>query len=93
MLFDRFLSGSLLVEEIKSIRFITSDVAVVVAIGGTIEADQSNINPERNSIHMVIALKHINDKWFFTAFQNTRAQYLGIPEKIEELTRKLKQID
>ena len=33
------------------------DVAVVVAIGGTIEGDQSNINPERNSIHPIIALK------------------------------------
>jgi hypothetical protein len=47
----------------------------------------------RNSIHMIIAIKHINDKWFFTAFQNTRAQYFGRPEKIEELTRELKQID
>jgi hypothetical protein len=55
-------TGSRLVGKIKSILFITSDVAVVVAIGGTIEADQSNINPVRNSIHMIIALKHLNDK-------------------------------
>jgi uncharacterized protein (TIGR02246 family) len=91
MLFDKFLSGSRLIGKIKSIRFLTSDVAVVVAIGGTIEAGQSNINPERNSIHTIIAIKHVNSKWFFTAFQNTRAQYLGRPDKVEELTRELEQ--
>jgi uncharacterized protein (TIGR02246 family) len=62
MLFDMFLGEGRLLGKIKSIRFITSDVAVVVAIGGTLEADQSNINPERNSIRTIIALKNINDK-------------------------------
>jgi uncharacterized protein (TIGR02246 family) len=62
MLFDMFLSGSPLVGKIKSMRFNIWDVAVVVAIGGTIKADQSNINPERNSIHTIVALKNINDK-------------------------------
>jgi hypothetical protein len=62
MLFDMFLIVSPLLGKIKSRRFITSDVAVVVAIGGTLEADQSNINPERNSIRTIIALKNINDK-------------------------------
>jgi uncharacterized protein (TIGR02246 family) len=56
MLFDMFLGEGRLLGKIKSIRFITSDVAVVVAIGGTLEADQSNINPERNSRHPIITL-------------------------------------
>ena len=43
-------------------QFVIWDVAVVVAIGGTIKADQSNINPERNSIQTIVALKNINGK-------------------------------
>ena len=55
--FDKFLKGSRLIGKIKSIRFVTIDVAIMIAIGGTVMAGQSDIEPERNSIHTIVAVK------------------------------------
>ena len=89
MLFDKFIKGSRLVGRIRSIRFVTDDVAVMVAVGGTVMAGQSDIEPDRNSIHTLVAVKHGN-KWRFTAFQNTRAQFIGRPEESQALTEELR---
>ena len=89
-LFHQMLKGTRLLGKIKSIRFLTSGVAVIVAVGGTIEAGQTSINPDRNSIHTIVAIKQ-DSKWHFSAFQNTRAQYVGRPEMSEALTRELEQ--
>lgn len=42
------------------------DLAVVVGVGGTVMTGRSDIEPDRNSIHTLVALKH-NGKWRFTA--------------------------
>ena len=57
----------------------------MVAVGGTVMAEQSDIEPERNSIHTLVAIKH-DGKWHFTAFQNSRAQFIGRPEESQALT-------
>lgn len=82
-----FLGEGRLLGKIKSRRFITSDVAVVVAIGGTLEADQSNINSRAkfNTPHY-----HINDMILY-CISKYKSTILGRPEKIEELTRELEQ--
>jgi uncharacterized protein (TIGR02246 family) len=80
MLFDKFLRGSRLIGKIRSIRFVTEDVAIMTAVGGTIMAGQSDIEPERNSIYTIVVVK-CDKNWYFTAFQNTRAQYIGRPEE------------
>jgi uncharacterized protein (TIGR02246 family) len=36
MLFDKFLSGSRLIGKIKSMRFIAENVAIMIAVGGTV---------------------------------------------------------
>ena len=41
----------------RRIRFLSSDVAIMIAVGGTVMAGQSNIEPERNSIHTLVAIK------------------------------------
>lgn len=90
ILFDKFLKGSRLIGKIRSIRFLTSDVAVIIAVGGTVMAGQSNIEPERNSIHTLIAIK-CNGNWCLTAFQNTRAMFIGRPEQSQALTEELQE--
>jgi uncharacterized protein (TIGR02246 family) len=90
MLFDKFLRGSRLIGKIKSIRFVTMDVAIMIAVGGTVMAGQWDIEPERNSIHTIVAVKRDNN-WYFTAFQNSRAQYIGRPEISRALTEELRQ--
>jgi hypothetical protein len=72
MLFDKFLKGSRLIGKIKSIRFVTNDVPMMIAVGGTIMTGQLDIEPERNSIHTIVALKRYSSDWYFTAFQNSR---------------------
>src|ERR671924_1004928 len=78
-LFDVFLKGSRLVGKVRSVRFVTSDVAVMHAVGGTLMAGQSDIDPERNSIHTLVVVKSSSssgggNEWRLAAFQNTRAQ-------------------
>jgi uncharacterized protein (TIGR02246 family) len=91
-LFDVFLKGSRLVGKVRSVRFVTSDIAVMHAVGGTVMAGQSDIDPERNSIHTLVAVKsRSGDKWHLAAFQNTRAQFVGRPEQSQALTEELRQ--
>ena len=90
MLFDKFVKGSRLIGKIRSIRFVTVDIAIMIAVGGTVMAGQSDIEPERNSIHTIVAVKREN-YWHFTAFQNSRAQYIGRPEKSQSLTEELRR--
>jgi uncharacterized protein (TIGR02246 family) len=93
-LFDKFLKGSRLVGKIRGIRFLTPDVAVMHAVGGTAMAGQSDIDPDRNSVHTLVAMKRSGDggKWCLAAFQNTRAQYLGRPEQSQALTEELRRL-
>jgi uncharacterized protein (TIGR02246 family) len=94
--FDKFLKGSHLVGKVRSIRFLTPDVAVMHAVGGTGMAGQFDIDPDRNSVHTLVAMKRGGDggdssKWCFAAFQNTRANYMGRPEESQAVTDELRQ--
>ena len=89
-LFDKFIKGSRLVGKIRSIRFLTHYIIVMVAVGGTVMAGKSDIEPERNSVHTLVAIKH-DGKWHFTAFQNSRAQFIGRPEESQALTEELRR--
>jgi uncharacterized protein (TIGR02246 family) len=62
MLFDKFVKGSHFIGKIRSICFVTEDVAIMIAVGGTVMAGQSDIDPDRNSIHTLVAVKR-NVKW------------------------------
>jgi uncharacterized protein (TIGR02246 family) len=90
-LFDKFVKGTRLVGKVKHIRFPNPTVAIVVGISGTIERGHGTINPERNSIHTIVAVK-CDHGWSFTSFQNTRAQYIEDTGKIDALTKELEQL-
>jgi uncharacterized protein (TIGR02246 family) len=53
-LFDTFVKGSRLIGKVRSVRFLTPDVAVLHAVGGTIMAGQLDIEPERNSVQTLV---------------------------------------
>ncbi len=90
-LFDMFLKGSRLVGKVRSVRFLTSDVAVMHAIGGTVMPGQTDLEPERNSVQTLVALRR-NGKWYLAAFQNTRATYIVRPEESQKLTEELQAL-
>jgi uncharacterized protein (TIGR02246 family) len=88
-LFDTYVKGSRLVGKVRSVRFLTPDIAIMHAVGGTIMAAQTDIEPDRNSIQTLVAMKGSSGKWRLAAFQNTRAQYLGRLEQSQALTEEL----
>jgi uncharacterized protein (TIGR02246 family) len=90
-LFDMFLKGSRLIGKVRSMRFLTSNVAVMQAVGGTVMAEQSDLEPERNSVQTLVAVKR-NGKWSLAAFQNTRATYMGRLEESQKLTEELRAL-
>jgi uncharacterized protein (TIGR02246 family) len=90
-LFDMFLKGSRLVGKVRNVRFLASDVAVMHAVGGTVMAGKIDLDPERNSVQTLVAVKR-DGKWNLTAFQNTRATYVGRPEESQKLTEELQAL-
>ena len=91
-LFDTYVKGTRLVGKIRSVRFLTSDVALMHVVGGTIMAGQTDKEPERNSVQTLVATKDNKGEWRLAAFQNTRAQYLGRPEQAQSLTEELRRL-
>lgn len=90
-LFDMFLRGSRLVGKVRSVRFLTSEVAVMHAVGGTVMAGQTDLDPERNSFQTLVAVKR-DEKWRLAAFQNTRGTYISRPEESQKLTEELRAL-
>ena len=91
-LFSSYVKGSRLVGKVRRVRFLTSDVAIMHVIGGTIMAGQTDIDPERNSVQTLVSTKDSKGKWRLAAFQNTRAQYFGRPKGAQALTEELRKL-
>ena len=71
-LFDKWLKGSRLVGQVKDVRFLSPDVALMHAVGGTVMRGKSEPSPERDSIQTLVATRQEGDQWHLAAFQNTR---------------------
>jgi uncharacterized protein (TIGR02246 family) len=76
-LFDKWLKGSRLVGQVKDVRFLSPDVALMHAVGGTIMRGKSEPVPERDSIQTLVATREDGDQWRLAAFQNTRLHPMG----------------
>jgi uncharacterized protein (TIGR02246 family) len=75
-LFDKWLKGTRLVGQVMSVRFLSSDIAVMHAIGGTVMRGKSAPAPERASIQTLVAARQ-GGEWRLAAFQNTRMRPIG----------------
>jgi len=62
-LFDRWLKGSRLVDEHTEVRFLGDDVALVLAVGGTVMRGKSKPAPARDSIQTLIAIREAGHDW------------------------------
>jgi uncharacterized protein (TIGR02246 family) len=71
-LFDRWLKGTRLSGQIERTRFVSDEVAILVATGATLFAGATR--PRRPSIQTLVATKR-DGAWRFTAFHNTRIQH------------------
>jgi uncharacterized protein (TIGR02246 family) len=76
-LFDKWLKGSRLVGQVKDVRFLSPDVALMHAVGGTVMRGKSEPSPERDSIQTLVARRQEDGEWRLAAFQNTRLHPVG----------------
>ncbi|WP_067931134.1 SgcJ/EcaC family oxidoreductase [Alicyclobacillus kakegawensis] len=79
------------VSKVKSVRFLSQDVTILRAIAGMVPPGQSDIDPNVNTHHTLVA-QHIRGNWRIQLFQNTPAQYHGRPELVEQMTAELRQL-
>jgi uncharacterized protein (TIGR02246 family) len=49
-LFDRWMKATRLVGQVEAVRFLSSDVALLHAVGGTVMRGKTEPSPERDSI-------------------------------------------
>jgi uncharacterized protein (TIGR02246 family) len=75
-LFDKWLKGSRLVGEVKEVRFLSPDVALMHAVGSTVMRGKSEPSPERDSIQTLVAVRDGDGQWRLAAFQNTRVRWM-----------------
>lgn len=68
-LWARFLKGSRLLGQITDVRFVTSDVAVVISVGRVLRSRRSRPKPDK--IQTFVAVRTA-DRWLFTAFHNCK---------------------
>jgi uncharacterized protein (TIGR02246 family) len=79
------------VSKVKSVRFLTHDIAILRAIAGMVPPGQSDINPSVNTLHTLVT-QEIEGSWKIELFQNTPAQFHGRPELVEQMTEELRQL-
>jgi uncharacterized protein (TIGR02246 family) len=75
-LFEKWLKGTRLVGKVTNIRFLSPDVVLMHASGGTVMPGASAPSPERDSIQTLVATKQ-EGGWRLVAFQNTRVRPIG----------------
>jgi uncharacterized protein (TIGR02246 family) len=75
---------------IRSVRFLTPEVAMLRAVSGVIPAGQDDLNPALNAQQALIVVKH-DGAWRITLYQNTPAQFHGRPDLVQRLTDELRE--
>ena len=78
------------VSKVKNVRFLSTDIAMLRAIAGMVAPGQSDINPNVNTHHTMIAIR-TEGTWRIVLFQNTPAQFHGRPELVEQMSAELRQ--
>jgi uncharacterized protein (TIGR02246 family) len=75
---------------VRQVRFLSPDTALLHAVVGMIPPGQSDINPDRNAVQSMVAVKAQN-QWRIAHFHNTPAQFHGRPDLSASLTEELRQ--
>lgn len=75
-LFNKWMKGTRLVGQVKSVRLLSPDVALVHATGSTVMRDRSEPSPERDSIVTLVAVRQ-SGQWRLATLHNTRKRPIG----------------
>jgi uncharacterized protein (TIGR02246 family) len=78
-LFRGVLLGSALVGDVTQLRYLTPDVAIVHGTASVLTPWRTELPKSRRSLQTMVAVRHDDEGWLFTAFQNGRVRPVGIP--------------
>lgn len=78
------------VSKVRTVRFLSPDAAILRAIAGMVPPGQSDIKPEVNAHHTLVAEKR-GGQWQIILYQNTPAQFHGRPDLVQQMTEELRQ--
>jgi uncharacterized protein (TIGR02246 family) len=78
------------VAKVRDVQDLAPDVALLRAVAGMVPPGGSDIMPERNTHHTVVARSR-NDRWLIKLFQNTPARFDGRPDLVEHMTADLRR--
>jgi uncharacterized protein (TIGR02246 family) len=76
--------------KVRGVRALGPGLALLRAVAGMVPPGQSDISPDVNTHHTVLASR--SDAWRIVLFQNTPAQFHGRPELKERLTEELRRV-
>ncbi|GIM46208.1 hypothetical protein DNHGIG_17570 [Collibacillus ludicampi] len=79
------------VAKVRSVRFLSPEVAILRAVAGMMPPGESDLDPKLNTHHTIVAVKR-EGKWRIALYQNTPAQFHGRPELVQKLTEELRQL-
>ncbi len=77
--------------KVRNVRFLSPEVADLRAVAGMVLPGESDLQPNLNTHHTIIAVKP-ESKWRVVLFQNTPAQFHGRPELVQKFTEELRQL-
>jgi uncharacterized protein (TIGR02246 family) len=77
-IFDTIYKGTRLWVQVKSVRFLKPDIALMHTVSKVLKAGDSGASPEPEAIQTWAASKHGNE-WLVDAFHNTPIQRQGAP--------------
>jgi uncharacterized protein (TIGR02246 family) len=78
------------VGKIREVRLLGGNVVLLRAVAGMVPPGGSDIKPEVNTIHTVVAASQ-RDRWLVELFQSTPAAFHGRPDASERLTGELRE--
>lgn len=76
-LFGTLLKGTRCIAEVKTLRFVTPDVALMQTLGGAAYPGETEVPSKRYSIQTFVAVR-LQGIWTIASFQNTRVQPLNL---------------
>ena len=79
------------VSKVRSVRLLSSDVAILRAIVGMVPQGQVDLNPAVNAHQTLVAAKR-DGTWRIELFQTTPAQFHGRPDLVQQMTEELRQV-
>jgi uncharacterized protein (TIGR02246 family) len=74
--------------KIKSVRFLTADVAQLEAIVGMIPPQKTELDPKLHALQVMTAVRR-SRQWVIVHFQSTPAQFHGRPELAAAMTQEI----